>query len=452
MKKLRKKITKIEDKKYGLLGHPLGHSLSPVIHRDIMEKMKIKGSYSLFEISPEEFDKKIKKLTGELSGFNITIPYKEKIMEYIPEKDENAVKIGAVNTVRGNKGFNTDIEGFLACGMDFKDKKVLVTGGGGVSRVMVAGALIKGAGSVHIRTRRPEQGLEIKREFSGIFPGAKIVAEDYGEGPGRFDFILNGTPVGMWPSCNGIPVDDETIKQAGYVFDSIYNPLSTRLLLKAGSFGVKTQNGLLMLVSQALKAQEIWNPDFDFKNYEPERIIPGLKKILIKDFPVKYVLTGFMGSGKSTAGKTLARRLGIGFADLDLMIVEECKMSIPSIFKNKGENFFRQKEKECLEKLMEGKESLVISTGGGALIDPVNTETVKKNNGFIIFLDIPLDDTLERLGDKNDRPLLVGKKREDIIRLYENRLPVYNRICDYKQNALLTPEQTVNQIKKVLGF
>jgi len=450
MKRIRDFVKK--DKKFGLIGHPLSHSLSPIIHRDIMKQCKINGSYELFDITAKDFKKKALELIETLDGFNITIPYKEKFSVITNSNYESAKITGAVNTVFEKKGYNTDISGFDFYNIDFKNKRVCLLGAGGVSRIMLFKALKGGSSEICICARRKDQAAKLAEDFLPDFPGAKITVSDFNGPDGAFDIILNGTPLGMWPKCNAIPIKDEIIKKAEYVFDSIYNPPSTRLLLKARSFGIKAESGLEMLVLQALEAQKIWNPGRSFVPFNPENIIPLLKNQLLKNFPVKYVLTGFMGSGKSTTGKKLAHELGIEFADLDLIVVEECKMSIPRIFKIKGEKYFREKERYCLEKLMKQKGSLVISTGGGALINPENVRTVKEKQGFIVYLEIALDEALKRLGDKNERPLLQGKAKEDIEKLYYSRIPIYENISDYKQNALEKPDKIVTEIESALGL
>jgi len=272
MKRIRNFVKK--EKKFGLLGHPLRHSLSPVIHRDIMKQCKINGSYELFDVPEKDFKKKSNELIETLDGFNITIPYKEKISSVTESNDESAEKTGAVNTVFKKQGYNTDISGFDFYNIDFKGKKVCILGAGGVSVIMLYRTLTGGPSEICICSRRKEQGTKLAEKFMADYPDIKIVVSEFEGLEGDFDIILNGTPVGMWPECNNIPISDEIIKKAGYIFDSIYNPPSTRLLLKARSFGIKAQSGLEMLVLQALEAQKIWNPGSNFIPFNPENIIP----------------------------------------------------------------------------------------------------------------------------------------------------------------------------------
>jgi shikimate dehydrogenase len=269
---------------------------------------------------------------------------------------------------------------------------------------------------------------------------------------GEFDVILNATPLGMWPHCNEIPVSEDIIKTAEYIYDSIYNPLATRLLLKAREYGVRADNGLVMLLKQALFAQQIWNDKADYSAFDMSRILPRMRKKLFKHFPVKIVLTGFMGSGKTTIGKRLAKAMGIGFADLDLLIVEENRKPISAIFKDSGEEFFRESEKKCLARIMKEPASLVVSTGGGALISPDNAAIVKENQGFIFYLSTDLATSLKRVGDNQDRPLISGKDREHIEHLYNKRLPIYSSISDFTVDAAGSPDEILSTIIKAIGY
>ena len=127
--------------KAGLIGSPLGHSMSPYIHERIMEAGGISGTYELYEISPEELPKYAPILMRDLTGFNVTIPHKVSILPFLDETAPMVKEYGAANTVSGKIGYNTDVDGFLSCNIPMKDKKVLLLGAGGVSRMMAIEAL-----------------------------------------------------------------------------------------------------------------------------------------------------------------------------------------------------------------------------------------------------------------------------------------------------------------------
>jgi shikimate kinase len=207
-----------------------------------------------------------------------------------------------------------------------------------------------------------------------------------------------------------------------------------------------------MLLQQALFAQQIWNDKADFSMFDMSKVLPRMRKKLFKHFPIKIVLTGFMGSGKTTIGKKLAKAMGIGFADLDLLIVEDNRKPISAIFKDSGEEFFRESEKKCLARIMKESASLVVSTGGGALISPDNAAIVKENQGFVFYLATDLETSLKRVGDNQDRPLITGKDREHIENLYSKRLPVYKSVSDFTVDATGHPDEIMKTIIEAIGY
>ena len=437
-------------KHYGLIGHPLGHTLSPYIHRQIMKDCGIEGTYRAYDIAPDQFKEQTGRLIEKLDGFNVTIPYKEAIAACLSSRDEASSRFGAINTVSGHRGYNTDYLGFQKCQIPFDKKRVLLIGAGGVGRVMLYEAIRAGAKDVTICTRREEQAQTLKQEVKENSGYDKVAFCGMNRLEPVYDIILNATPVGMWPNCDGIPVSKEIIFGAEFVFDSIYNPLASKLVLAARSYGIKAQSGLSMLYHQAIEAQRIWNPDADFSGLSDILQQCKLRRKLLLLFPVKFVLTGFMGSGKTTVGKALAKILHAGFVDLDIRVVEEKKMPISEIFKKEGEPAFRKAEQSCLSQVMKEPKTLVVATGGGALMNPENVQMVRENQGFIFFLSVDIETILSRIDKTNDRPLLHGKEQEQILRLFESRVPVYNSIADCVVDADGSVSDVAIRIKKVL--
>lgn len=448
MKNVQSKLN--STKRYGLIGHPLSHTLSPAIHESIMEKCKIKGSYKVYDIPPENCKEEFVKILKETDGFNVTIPYKEKIIPLLNSLDDTAKRYRAVNTVTGGRGYNTDIDGLRSYNMDLKGKKVLLLGAGGAARVMFSYVLERGAKELCIAARDVNKAKKIISENDISRFQTKTYAVGFERILSGHDAILNATPVGMWPDCDGCPVSDEIIKSSEYVFDSIYNPVVTKIVLKSRSFGIKAENGLGMLVNQAIRAQKIWNPQTDFSRYDPSDTVDSLKKRLLKDFPVKIVLTGFMGSGKTTAGQMLAKSLDMQFKDLDEIISKKEGKEIPRIFKEEGEQYFREKEKEYLFEIIEKNESTVLATGGGTLVNRENAEYVRKNKGFIIYLEVCLDTALKRVGEGEGRPLLNETSKKDIQNLFDSRLHLYKKNSDVTINGSSPPEDVCTGIKELL--
>jgi shikimate dehydrogenase len=244
-------------KKFGLLGEKLGHSFSPEIHKLIFKEMGIEAQYDLIELSKEEIPKIMEKIrTGELDGVNVTIPYKQEVMKYLDELSEEAKSIGAVNTismVNGKlTGSNTDYWGFRftleKLGLSLAGKTSVVLGGGGSARAVIKSLLDLGS-YVKLVSRSPEKARSEFLNFEGL---ETISYEDLKNIKG--ELIVNTTPVGMYPNIENSAVEKTTVNNFSSAVDLIYNPEETLFL----SYIKNKENGLYMLVGQAVKAQEIW--------------------------------------------------------------------------------------------------------------------------------------------------------------------------------------------------
>ncbi len=250
-------------KKYALLGEKLSHSYSPLIHNKIFKTYGIDASYSLLECQKEELKDIIDSLrSGEYSGFNVTIPYKIEVMKYLDEISSEALAIGSVNTIAYKDGkvigYNTDYYGFynelLYYNVPVKNKNCFILGTGGASLALYK-ALIDLGGNVKYVSR--------SKSNDNIITYDELEKEN-------IDLLVNATPVGMSPNIGVSPVSSEVAKKSKHVVDIIFNPKRTQLLLDSNS----SMNGLLMLVGQAVKAEEIWQD----KKY-PKDVIELLKEI-----------------------------------------------------------------------------------------------------------------------------------------------------------------------------
>lgn len=250
-------------KKYALLGEKLSHSYSPIIHKKIFETYGIDCNYELLECKIDELKGIIDKLrSGEYSGFNVTIPYKIEVMKYLDEISDEAKAIGSVNTIsiKDGKviGYNTDYYGFynelIYYSVPVKNKDCYILGTGGASLALYK-ALVDMGGNVKYVSRNPKN----KDTISYLELENKNI-----------DLLVNATPVGMSPNVGVSPVSKEIAKRSKYVVDIIFNPKRTQILLDSNS----NMNGLLMLVGQAIKAEEIWQE----KKY-PGDVINLLKEI-----------------------------------------------------------------------------------------------------------------------------------------------------------------------------
>lgn len=257
--------------RFGLIGWPLGHSLSPTLHQTALQALALKGDYKLLPIPPERVDQELSTLTiclrdGNLDGLNVTIPYKQAVIPYLGALTEAARAVGAVNTIyrEGGRlvGDNTDIGGFSGelAKMEafFNDKpvrKALVLGAGGAARAVVY-VLLKAGWDVTVAARRREQaaGLAdiIPIHCTGSFSAALLDESIAAMSP---DLIVNATPAGMWPRPDATPWPaGVSIPRDALVYDLIYNPPET-CLMRASALA---RGGLGMLVEQAALSFEIW--------------------------------------------------------------------------------------------------------------------------------------------------------------------------------------------------
>ncbi|MGO0985098.1 shikimate dehydrogenase [Clostridioides difficile] len=244
---------------FGLIGEKLSHSVSPQIHKRLFEILNIEGAYKNFEISKENIpmlDDAIKLL--EIKGVNVTVPYKERVMEFLDFISPEAKRIGAVNTIflKENKlyGYNTDYFGldimFKIANIDIQGKTAVILGTGGASKAAITYLLDSGIDKVYVSTR--------KKDNKKLSNNSAILI-DYEELKNiKGDIILNATPVGMYPNVGISPVPKSIIQNFDVLVDLIYNPKKTYFLEIGQSLGKKTCDGLYMLVGQAIKSQEIW--------------------------------------------------------------------------------------------------------------------------------------------------------------------------------------------------
>lgn len=277
--------------KYTLIGYPLGHSMSPMIHERLFAAKNREASYDLTEISPEELSAKAQALK-EFKGFNVTIPHKQSIIPFLDEIGGSAKRYNAVNCVVNENGsligYNTDCDGFTDSVKDFPmDGKVLLIGCGGVGRMMAVEAVLHGADlTIGIRPSSTEKAAALTKEILEMKPDAKVRTVLTADIDESFDVILNSSPVGMYPQTDACPVSDSLIEKCSYVYDVIYNPVETVLVKKAKAMGKTAVGGCAMLVLQAVKAHELWDGDL-YTEEQVQNIIDELEKRIRSDFPEK---------------------------------------------------------------------------------------------------------------------------------------------------------------------
>lgn len=277
----------IKMKHYGLLGFPLKHTMSPPIHQRLFELEGVSDfDYTLKEYSPEELSGKISDVLA-LDGFNITIPHKVEIIKYIDELADSAKRYNSVNCVvkKDGKyiGYNTDCDGFLrsieAAGGKL-DGTVLQCGCGGVGRMIAIECVRHGAKLTVSVPEGFEDTVEPVKEYAranGFSDDIKVVHPS--EIEGKFDTLINASPVGMFPKVENCPVTEDIIANCGFVFDVIYNPERTKLMQTAEKHGIKTCGGMAMLVWQAVVAHEIWS-GANYSDSDIAKLISDMHKLM----------------------------------------------------------------------------------------------------------------------------------------------------------------------------
>ena len=403
--------------KYGLIGEKLGHSFSEIIHKKIADY-----TYELKEISKENLDSFMR--AKDFSCINVTIPYKEAVIPYLDYTDSAARTTGAVNTIvnRGGKlyGYNTDFGGMKLMleknGFDFSGAKVLILGSGGTAKTAMAVTEYLGASEIITVSRRSEVNYD---NVYDLHTDA--------------DFIINTTPLGMYPNNDTYAVDPAGFNQLKGIIDAVYNPLKTTLIQKGEKLGIKGVTGLYMLIAQAVLACSL----FESKELDIQEISDRVYAEILKE-KQNIVLIGMPGSGKSTIGKALAEKMGRYFIDTDDVIIGRHGV-INEIFSEFGEEYFRDRESEAVSDTAK-QGSLVIATGGGAVLRQENIDKLRQN-GVIFFLNRPLDDIFPT----DDRPL--SGNRSDLEKLFEERYDKYKASADFE---ILVDGNTENSVMKIL--
>lgn len=433
-------------KKYYLLGEKLSHSYSAVIHSFFGL------DYSLRELPPEKLSEFVK--SRKFDGLNVTIPYKKSIVPLLDEVDGIAEKTGAVNTVLNKNGkligYNTDYYGMKyaleAAKITLKGKNVLVLGSGGAGIVAEKLAIDEGAASVEIVSRKG------KLNYENIYDREKT------------QVIINATPVGAFPFAGGAACDVSRFKNLEGAFDCVYNPFRSKFVLDAEKIGARACGGLTMLVAQAVYSEKIWSETtggiadktvdgtFETANGTAEKTADGtadgsaetadcgnkiravLGEVLKRETNISLV--GMPGAGKTTVGRILAEKLGMGFCDTDEEIEKIAGESPEKIIEKYGEERFREIETEVAESVSSLR-GVVIATGGGTILREKNVEKLR-SCGVVIWLGRDLN-----LLAQNNRPL---SKNMPISRLFKQREEYYVAASDKKIENDEAAEKTAEKI------
>jgi shikimate dehydrogenase len=409
-----------EMKLFAVAGNPILHSRSPEIFQAAFKALGMDNYYYLRFASSraQEITQAMRDMP--VSGFNVTSPFKEKVIPLLEDVDETALKIGAVNMIINEdgrlKGFNTDVTGvehaFLENGVALAGKKAVVLGAGGAAKAAVAALTAAGADVVVVnRTFK-------KAEFiAEMFTCKASPIEGLGTEMEEADILVSCLLAGI----HIVPV--HSLRQGLIVLDANYG--ETSALVKEGiRNGCTIIDGKEWLLFQGTKAFTY------FTGIQPP--LEVMRKALYerRTFNRRSIaLIGFMGVGKSTIGGHVAKRLKMPHIDVDSEIEKLNSMSIEEIFEKNGEEAFRRMEANEIERAA-GLPGRVISCGGGAVLNKSSMNYLRKHC-IIVWLWADFDTILKRTGNSGVRPLLkVQNRKSEIEMLLTFRKPYYADASD----------------------
>ena len=399
---------------FGLIGGKLGHSYSKLIHERLYE-----CEYHLVELLPDALAPYIR--ARDFTGLNVTIPFKQAVIPLCDRLTDDARRVGAVNTLFFDRdgaliGDNTDLYGMkkMLEGFTLSGKDALVLGATGGTGKTAACAL-------------SDLGARVIPVSRGGLVNYETVYET------RSDFLLNATPVGMYPDILSSPVDPDRIPGLTGVADVVYNPARTRLLQQAQSTGLCTAGGLSMLVHQAAGAAERFLGRPLASGHAEETLMWLARETR------SVALVGMPGSGKSTVARHVAARLGRMVLDID-QIIESRFGPIPDIFAREGEARFRELEAQVVREAALTR-GAVIATGGGAVLREENRALLRAN-AFVVELQRPLIELAT-----GGRPLSSGP--DALQKMYEARAPLYRAARDACIQLRAIPEETAEDVIRI---
>ena len=261
--------------KFGLIGYPLSHSLSKVIHEAAFKSLGLEGTYELMETEQEDLVSRLKYLKANgFGGFNVTIPLKVPITLFLAGVDSVANVAGSANTIKISDdmslyGYNTDVYGFVeAIPPEFRKtmegKEVAVIGNGGAARAVAVGLCILKVKKITLYARNIINASEMAQRIRNNFPEVEMNCKQIEslKDLSSYKMLVNTTPIGMRGKAMGLsPIEENVVKtmdKESVIYDIVYNPMKTELIKYAKKNGIQTIQGLDMLIYQGAKAFEIW--------------------------------------------------------------------------------------------------------------------------------------------------------------------------------------------------
>lgn len=276
----------------GLIGNPVGHSISPLIHNKLAQLCGIDMVYTTFKVEKGEVKTAIDGAYAlNILGLNVTVPHKQEVIAALVETDPIAGAIGAVNTLvrtdNGYKGYNTDIIGLAReldeAGIELEGSKVIILGAGGASRAIAFLCVDKKAASVNILNRTVEKAQNIADDVNRHLNSQAargMALSDYNTLEGDNYIVIQTSSVGLYPDCDKAVIEDEEFyKKAAVGVDIIYNPAKTKFMKLMEKQGKRSYNGLKMLLYQGVSAFELWN-NISVTDTQAQEVYECMKKEL----------------------------------------------------------------------------------------------------------------------------------------------------------------------------
>ncbi len=439
----------------GLIGNPVAHTLSPVIHNTLNELTGRNGVYVPFPVQEEAVGLAVRGAYAlDILGLNVTVPYKQAVISALQSVDPAAAAIGAVNTLvrseGGYKGYNTDMPGLLRAisseGIQLKGKTVVILGAGGAAKAVAYLCMQEKAERIYLLNRTVERARDIAESLNRCFGRSGITpmeVKEYRQLPEGPWIVFQCTTLGLYPETKRVVIEDTWFyQQTAIGIDLIYNPAKTLFMQLVEKAGGRAQNGLKMLLYQGIIAYELWNHT-EIPEEMAEQVYDRLYEA-VHPAGDNIVLIGFMGSGKTTVGHRL-EQYGYSFIDTDAYIEAREGRSITRIFEEEGEEYFRNVETEVLSELCTNTKHSVLSVGGGTPLRRENARLLREL-GEVFYLEASEEEIWKRIGADTNRPLLQCEQpMERIKELLAARRPIYEAAARYR---IPTGGRVIDEIAK----
>lgn len=427
----------------GLIGNPVGHSVSPAIHNNLAQLTGKDMVYTTFKVEKGDVASAVRGAYSlNILGLNVTVPHKSEVIDSLVDIDPLAKAIGAVNTLvrvdGGFKGYNTDILGLAREledeGIELADSKVIILGAGGAARAITFLCSSKNAQCVYLLNRTVDKAEVIAQAVNAHFNNDKVIPmniADYADIPGEDYVVIQTTSVGLHPNDEAVVIDDEAFyKKAAVGVDIIYNPAKTKFMKLIKAQGKNAYNGLKMLLYQGVSASSSGMTVRLLRKRLMRCISVFRRSLGLMNRKNNIILIGFMGSGKTTFGRWITRTHNMEFLDTDEYIENKYNKLIKDIFRDSGEEAFRDMETQTIKELAQVCDNCVISVGGGLPVREVNRSFLKEL-GIVVYLEASVDELVKRLSKDTSRPLLAGGNlREKIESLMTAREVLYKDAAD----------------------